>query len=298
MLFTIALVIALTASAVSAYNHGLDMQAERDFITKNNVKYVEYGEEVIKALPKDFSWMNYKGVNLLSPMRNQHIPQYCGSCWAHGSTSSIADRYNIRDYKAGNWKESYYFSPQEVIACAGCGDCGGGTAVCVNAYAQSTGLVHETCNNYEAVNQPCTQHNTCSTCSPSKCWDIPAGNYTRYTASSHGMVGPNPQQIMAEIYTNGPVASGIMATPKLEAVTYAQASAADYVYSEYNPSPGINHITALVGWGETSTGTPYWILRNSWGAPWADHGYIKIVRGKPDYNLGIETDVSWAIPTQ
>merc|ERR1712065_46353 len=163
---------------------------------------------------------------------------------------------------AGNWKESYYFSPQEVIACAGCGDCGGGTAVCVNAYAQSTGLVHETCNNYEAVNQPCTQHN------------------------------------MAEIYTNGPVASGIMATPKLEAVTYAQASAADYVYSEYNPSPGINHITALVGWGETSTGTPYWILRNSWGAPWADHGYIKIVRGKPDYNLGIETDVSWAIPTQ
>ena len=53
MHFTIALVIALTASAVSAYNHGLDMQAERDFITKNNVKYVEYGEEVIKALPKE-----------------------------------------------------------------------------------------------------------------------------------------------------------------------------------------------------------------------------------------------------
>ena len=36
------------------------------------------------------------GENLCVASWNQHIPMYCGACWAHGSLSMIQDRLKIR----------------------------------------------------------------------------------------------------------------------------------------------------------------------------------------------------------
>lgn len=55
-------------------------------------------------LPDSFSWNDVGGKSYLTHMLNQHIPQYCGSCWAHSSMSSLADRIKISQqyYKHGS----------------------------------------------------------------------------------------------------------------------------------------------------------------------------------------------------
>ena len=70
--------------------------------------------EHVADVPDQFLWNNVEGVNYLTNIWNQHLPTYCGSCWAHAATSSFSDRIKIARQAA--WPD-INISPQPVISC-------------------------------------------------------------------------------------------------------------------------------------------------------------------------------------
>lgn len=82
-----------------------------DFVSlvKTKIPNLAYDE-----LPKNYWWGNVNGTNYLTLQRNQHIPQYCGSCWAFAVTSSLSDRIKI--LRNATWPD-INLAPQVLLSC-------------------------------------------------------------------------------------------------------------------------------------------------------------------------------------
>ena len=135
----------------------------------------------------------------------------------------------------------------------------------------------------------CTAINTCRTCDTftsrgGSCY--PITQYPNATVAEYGAVR-GAQDMMTEIYKNGPIACGINA-----------AEIDDYQGGVLNlpkKLKTINHIISIVGWGYDETlDKQYWIIRNSWGSYWGELGFMRLVVG--ENQLGIEKSCAYAIP--
>merc|ERR1719454_1756887 len=133
-------------------------------------------------LPEQWIWNDVNGVNYLTNLRNQHVPQYCGSCWAHAATSAMSDRIKIARKAA--WPD-INIAPQVLISCSGDDGCHGGEAYNAFEWMHQNEVTDETCSIYRARGHDngakCSQQIMCENCSPTKgCWN--QDNYKVYRA--------------------------------------------------------------------------------------------------------------------
>ncbi|CAM9666941.1 unnamed protein product [Ectocarpus sp. 4 AP-2014] len=235
-------------------------------------------------LPASFSWTDVGGRSFVTKNLNQHIPKYCGSCWAHGALSSLADRIKIM---RGGHGMDINLSIQVILNCATevAGSCHGGTHTGTYEYASNNPVPFDTCQNYQAEDNTCDAIGKCKTC-----WSFDQGceavqSYPNATVSEYGTV-VGEENIMAEVFARGPVACDINASPLHE---YAGGIA------DIPELPAeTDHVVAIAGWGETEEGVKFWIVRNSWGEYWGEGGWFRIKRG--ENQLLLESNCGWAVP--
>lgn len=89
---TILLALVLCTFAI------VDISMYKNHIHNYNVKHVV--KTVLTPIPEadlplNFWWGKVHDVNYLTYQRNQHIPVYCGSCWAFSASSALSDRIKI-----------------------------------------------------------------------------------------------------------------------------------------------------------------------------------------------------------
>merc|ERR1712070_215913 len=235
-------------------------------------------------LPDQFDWRDVGGKSYVSVARNQHIPQYCGACWAFGSLSALNDRIKIM--RKNQWPD-IVLSPQHLLNCGKGGTCQGGNHFLAYKWMMTHGgVVDETCAPYEAKNHQCSPERICKDCKHNgNCFAVQ--NPHKYKIAEFGAV-VGEKNIMAEIKARGPVACGVAVTNEF------MQKYKGGVFEDTSGEKRIRHVVSLLGWGRTDDGSKYWIGRNSCGTYWGENGFFKLKRGTN--NLMIESECAWAVP--
>eukprot|EP00127_Corallochytrium_limacisporum_P005146 Clim_evm52s199 gene=Clim_evmTU52s199 len=244
-------------------------------------------------LPEHFSWQNVNGTSYITSPVNQHIPQYCGGCWAFAATSAMSDRLNIVRNNA--WPRTVV-QPQNLINCDGGGTCNGGDSFRAYNFVKENGIVDNTCLQFEAYNGDCSDIGHCMDCKPGKTGDTflpgtcyPVPEYKKYYVESAERLDPadGPHAMKAEIYARGPINCAMAATPDFDNVYKSGIYEEDRVIT----SEDLNHEIEVIGWGkEVVNGTEieYWEVRNSWGLWWGENGNFRINMHKGSLGIGME----------
>lgn len=255
-------------------------------------------------IPKDipdefFSAENWPKCDSIKEVRDQST---CGSCWAFGAVEAMSDRICI----ASNQTLQVRISSEDLLTCCGlsCGNgCNGGYPSGAWNYFHKTGIVtgwlHNTSNWCQPYTfAPCDHHTTgkyepCGASKPTPsckktCTAGYSGSYAtdKWVASSVYSVPSTVSKIQTEIMTHGPVEAAF--TVYEDFLSYKTG-----VYHHTTGSALGGHAIKIVGWGIES-GTPYWLVANSWNEDWGNKGFFRIRRGNNE--CGIEGQIVAGIP--
>jgi len=289
-LLSVVIVVSGNENRLGCYIPAKDLLPEDGELPEVVTSIPPWASEQRELSISSIDWRNFSGFDHTSQVHNQMLPSQCGSCWAFGSTGALSDRISI-----ASGGIPYLVSPQGLLDCASkAGSCNGGSHLLAYQYAHEVGLTDLTCLPYAGMDisnwaEISCENRLCKNCDRfGSCNYVPANKTLMAKVSEYGSV-LGVAQMKAEIAARGPIACSMYAHADLFE-NYSGGIIQDTTV--YN---GTTHVVAVVGFGETSGGLPYWIIRNSFGVQWGEIGYYRVEIGKNIYNM--ETHAcSWAVP--
>eukprot|EP00817_Percolomonadidae_sp_ATCC50343_P003153 CAMPEP_0117424358 /NCGR_PEP_ID=MMETSP0758-20121206/4793_1 /TAXON_ID=63605 /ORGANISM="Percolomonas cosmopolitus, Strain AE-1 (ATCC 50343)" /LENGTH=256 /DNA_ID=CAMNT_0005208089 /DNA_START=246 /DNA_END=1016 /DNA_ORIENTATION=+ len=225
--------------------------------------------DVEASLPPSFDWRYFGVVN---PVKNQGS---CGSCWAFSATAAQEVHHAI------NTGKLYSLAEQQLVDCAP-----------APSHGCHGGLPSYAFEYFKAVGGQTTEDQYPYTARDGTC-KFQQSTAVVQTKGSYNITEGDEADIATQIV-------------KTTAVSVAYQVVSDFrhykagVYSSTeckSDSQSVNHAVLAVGYNQTATGEPFWIIRNSWGPDWGMGGYFWMAKYRdPKHPLnmcGIATCASY-----
>ena len=175
----------------------------------------------------------------------------CGSCWAFSAVSAI----ETANYLQKNMSSVPTYSEQQLVDCAG-GEyhnlgCRGGLFDYAFDYVEDHSLQTEDDYPYRATDNSCRSGTGVGTVTDFTDVEHMSASQLRAALNNQTVsVAIQADQSVFQFYKSGVLTSSACGTQ-------------------------LDHAVMSVGYGNED-GEDYFLVRNSWGASWGDHGYIKI----------------------
>lgn len=213
--------------------------------------------EDFAGLPRasSFDWRD-QTPNPVTEVKDQGA---CGSCWSFSTTGNIEGQWIL----AGN--PSVTLSEQQIVDCshsclasepslcnAGCG--GGLPWLAYNDIKTWGGLTSESEYPYTGMDGSCQ-----------------TGKTIQAKISSWSSVSSDLATIETALQNNGPISITLNANPLMSYQSGVITGSATSC-----PGYGADHAVLLVGYGDDTDGTHYWIVKNSWNQSWGEDGFFRM----------------------
>ena len=212
---------------------------------------------IFKKMPMGIpAAIDWRAENLVTNIKDQG---QCGSCWAFSAVGSI-EGANAK--KTGNLTS---LSEQNLVDCAedfGCEGCNGGWMNAAMEYVHfNRGIDSEDDYPYSAMDGTCQYIQNKSAATVKSVVNISRGD---------------SDALLHAVATIGPISVAIDAEDDFQLY-----HSGIYTSTECDIE-SLDHGVLVVGYGVTSIGKKYYIIKNSWGTSWGMDGYIYWDRDVPN----------------
>jgi C1A family cysteine protease len=202
--------------------------------------------------------VDWRTKGAVTPVKDQG---HCGSCWSFSVTGAIEAAYFLHQGKLQS------FSEQQLVDCSNEHGCNGGDKIRAMKWVESHPLQHEADYTYTAKDGTCQNKKSKAVGTVKNVYEVKSLSVDQMKAAlnkSTVSVSVQADQTAFHSYKSGVITSGC--------------------------GTATDHAILAVGYG-TENGVDYWLVKNSWGTGWGEHGYVKI--GQQGNPCGILNHPAW-----
>ena len=205
----------------------------------------------------------------------------CGSCWAFAAAHVFTDYLRLRGQS-----RIETFSPDYLTKCKNPNinldqgidnGCCGGNALIAFRHFFLVGAVPETCLQYTLSNYLQNDKEENPLRCPRSCAN-PANSFNPASNRISSFMGlSNEGEVINALDQGRPVFAAVRAGPGSNFCNYRCGVLLE------NTGLQFNHAVEIVDYSRADPsyqGSPYWVIKNSWGMDWGEGGYVRIARGQ------------------